>query len=119
MYILCNINVYIDKSDDIVNRYYHIYHSTIKMKPVDVKSNTYIDSIKELTIEILNLKLVILLEYQNILQKAIFQIGLKRFLSLKRLKTLCRGHLLLVFKRRRNCWNVLRKRIAQNESKRI
>ena len=29
--------VYIDKLDDIVNKYYNSYHSTIKMKPVDVK----------------------------------------------------------------------------------
>ena len=40
-------NVYIDKLDDIVNKYNNIYHSTIKVKPVDVKSNTYIDSSKE------------------------------------------------------------------------
>ena len=33
-------NVYIDKLDDIVNKYNNTYHSTIKMKPVDVKSNT-------------------------------------------------------------------------------
>ena len=33
-------NVYIDKLDDIVNKYNNAYHSTIKMKPVDVKSNT-------------------------------------------------------------------------------
>ena len=36
-------NVYIDKLDDIVNKYNNTY-STIKIKPVDVKSNTYIDS---------------------------------------------------------------------------
>ena len=40
-------NVYIDKLDDIVNKYNNTYHSTIKMKPVDVKSNTYINSTKE------------------------------------------------------------------------
>ena len=40
-------NVYIDKLDDIVNKYNNICHSTIKMKPVDVKSSTYIDSSKE------------------------------------------------------------------------
>ena len=39
-------NVYIDKLDDIVNKYNNTYHSTIKMKPVDVKSTTYIDSSK-------------------------------------------------------------------------
>ena len=39
-------NVYIDKLDDIVNEYNNTYHRTIKMKPVDVKDNTYIDSVK-------------------------------------------------------------------------
>ena len=41
-------SVYIDKLDDIVNKYNHTYFSTIKMKAVDVKSNTYIDSSKEI-----------------------------------------------------------------------
>ena len=40
-------NVYIDKLDDIVNKYNNTYHSTIKLKPVDVKSNTYIESSKK------------------------------------------------------------------------
>ena len=39
--------VYIDKLDDIVNEYNNTYHRTIKMKPTEVKDNTYIDSIKE------------------------------------------------------------------------
>ena len=33
-----------DKLDDIVNKYNNTYHSTIKMRPIDAKSNTYIDS---------------------------------------------------------------------------
>ena len=41
-------NVYIDKFDDIVNKYNNIYHSTTKMKAADVKSNTYINSGKEI-----------------------------------------------------------------------
>ena len=40
-------NVYIDKLDDIVNEYNNTYHRTIKMKPVDVENNTYIDFEKE------------------------------------------------------------------------
>ena len=40
-------NVYIDKLDDIVNEYNNTCHRTIKMKPVDVKDNTYIDFKKE------------------------------------------------------------------------
>ena len=40
-------NVYINKLDDIVNEYNNTYHRTIKMKPVNVKDNTYIDFKKE------------------------------------------------------------------------
>ena len=40
-------NVYIDKLDDIVDEYNNTYHRTIKMKPFDVKDNTYIDFKKE------------------------------------------------------------------------
>ena len=40
-------NVYIDTLDDIVNKYDNTYHSTIKMKLVDVKNNTYINFGKE------------------------------------------------------------------------
>ena len=40
-------NVYIDKLDDIVNKYNNTYHRTIKMKPVDVKDNAYIGFNKE------------------------------------------------------------------------
>ena len=38
--------VYLDKLDDIVNEHNNKYHSTIKMKLFDVKSNTYVNSIK-------------------------------------------------------------------------
>ena len=37
----------IDKFDDVVNKYNNIYHSTVKMKPVGVKSNTFIDFNKD------------------------------------------------------------------------
>ena len=39
-------NVYISKLDDIGNKHNNTYHSTIKMKPVDVKPNTKINSSK-------------------------------------------------------------------------
>ena len=56
-------NVYTDKLDDIANKYNNTYHSTIKTL------------VKKLMKKIVNLKLLILLEYQNIktfLQKDIF-----------------------------------------------
>ena len=37
-------NVYIDQLDDIVNKYNNTYHNKIKMKSVDIKSGTYINS---------------------------------------------------------------------------
>ena len=41
-------NVYIDKLDDIVDEYYNTNHTTIKMKPADVKDKTYINADKEI-----------------------------------------------------------------------
>ena len=38
--------MYIDKLDDIVNEYNNTCHRRIKMKPVDVKDNTYIGSME-------------------------------------------------------------------------
>ena len=51
-------NVYIDKLDDIVNGYNNTHHRTIKMKPIEVKDNTYIDSIKEVIDEYSKFKVV-------------------------------------------------------------
>ena len=39
--------IFIDKLGGIVKKYSNIYHSTIKMNPVDVKSSTYINFDKE------------------------------------------------------------------------
>ena len=40
-------NVYTDKLDDIVNEYNNAYHRTIKMKPINVKDNAFINIDKE------------------------------------------------------------------------
>ena len=34
-------NVYFDVSDDIVDEYNNTYHRTIKVKPIDVKSDSF------------------------------------------------------------------------------
>ena len=49
-------NVYIDKLDEVVNDCNNAYHSTIKMKPTNVKSSTYINFNVEIDKD-LNLKL--------------------------------------------------------------
>ena len=46
-------NVYIDKLDDIVDEYNNTYHTTIKMKPIDVKDNTCINADKEINNKVL------------------------------------------------------------------
>ena len=56
---LISNNVYIDKLDDIIDKYNNTHHRTIKLKPVDVKDNT-LTLIKKLMIKIPNLKLVIM-----------------------------------------------------------
>ena len=53
-------NMYINKLDDFVNEYSNTYHRAIKIKPVDVKNNTDIDSNKEVNDKDPKLKLVIM-----------------------------------------------------------
>ena len=53
-------NVYFEKLHDIIDKFNNTYHSTMKMKSTDVKSNTYIDLNVEKMMKILNLKFVIM-----------------------------------------------------------
>ena len=82
-------NIYIDKLDDIVNKYNNKYQKTIKMKPVDVKLNTYIDPGQEINEKYPKNKQVIMLEHQNIrmfLQKETLQIELNKLFVIKKVK---------------------------------
>ena len=65
-------NVYIDKLDDIVNEYNNTSHRTIKMKPINVKDNTYIDFKNEVNDKDPKLKVgdqVRISKYKNIFAK--------------------------------------------------
>ena len=42
-YLTSDSNVYTNKLDNTVDKYNNLYHKTIKMKLVDVKSSSYID----------------------------------------------------------------------------
>ena len=53
-------NIFISILYDILNKYNDVYHGTIKMKPIDIKSSTYIDFNETIIKKILNLKLVIM-----------------------------------------------------------
>ena len=65
-------NVYNDKLDDIVNKYNNTYHTTIKMKPIGVKDNTYVNIDKEVNEKDLKFKVgdhVRISKYKNIFAK--------------------------------------------------
>ena len=67
-------NVYIDKLDDIVNKY-NTYHSTLKMKPANEKWNTYIDSSKKINNKDHKFKIgdiVRISKYKNIFAKGCY-----------------------------------------------
>ena len=69
------------------------------MKSFDVKSSTYIDFVKKNNKEDPKYKVNEFKKYQNIetfLQNVTFQIGLKKFLRMQKLKILLCGHMLLV-----------------------
>ena len=65
--------MYIDKLDDIVNEYNNTYHTTIKMKSIDVKDNKYINTDKEINIKDPKFKVgdrVRISKYKNIFAKS-------------------------------------------------
>ena len=53
-------NIYFDALDDIVNKYNNTVHRVIKIKPVDVASDSYVEYNEDLNKKILNLKFVIM-----------------------------------------------------------
>ena len=61
-------NFYFDVLDDIVNKYNNTVHRTIKMKPIDITDDSYVEYNKDFNKKgpKLVLKLVIMLEFQNI-----------------------------------------------------
>ena len=90
-------NVYINKLDDIVGEYNNTYHRTIKLKPVDVEDNTYIDFEKEVNDKDPNIKVGDyvreFLKTKIFLLKYTCQIGLKKFLLLVKFKKKLHGHM--------------------------
>ena len=82
-------NVYIDKLDDIVNKYNNTYHRTSKMKPVDVKSSTYIEPSKDINDE--DSKFIL----GDIVKKRFCKRLSAEVLLLQKLKILFSGHMLL------------------------
>ena len=92
-------NVYIDKLDNIVDEYNNTYHTTIKIKPVDVKDNTYINIDKEINDKSLKFKVddhVRISKYKNIFAKYYTPNWSEEVFVIKKLKILFRGLMLLM-----------------------
>ena len=73
---LIDINADLLQEDNIVNKHNKTFHSTIKMKPVDVISSTYIDSNKEINNKDPKFKIgdiVRISKHENFLQKVTFE----------------------------------------------
>ena len=82
-------NVYIDKLDDIVNNYNNTYHITIKMEPIDVKDNAYINFDNESNSEDPKFKIadhVRISKYENIFAKEYTSNWSKEFFVIKKVK---------------------------------
>ena len=92
-------NVYIDKLDDIFGEYNNTYQRTIKMKPVDVRDNKYIDFKKEVNDKGPKFKVgdrVRISKYKNIFPKEYTPNWSEEFLLLVKLKIQFHGHMLLM-----------------------
>ena len=94
-------SVYINKLDDIVNKCNETYHRIIKMKPtaIDVKSNTYSYSSKKIKNKSSKFKIgdiVRISKYKNIFPKRYTPNWSVEVFVIKKLKILCRGHMLLM-----------------------
>ena len=90
---LVSKNVYIDKLDDIISEYNNTYHRTIKMKPIDVLDNTYVDFTKGVNDKDPKFKVgdhIGISKYKNIFA------SLKKFLLLVKLKIQFHGNILLM-----------------------
>ena len=114
-------NVYFEVLDDIVNKYNNTVHRSIKMKPTDIKSDSYPGYNEDSNATKLNSKLVIMLRFQNtkkLLLKDTRKIGQEKFLLLGKLKIQFRGYTQLVTRMvkkllevfmRRNCKKLVKK----------
>ena len=105
-------NVYSDKLDDIVHKYNNTYHSTIKMKPVDVKSSIYINSSKEINYKDPKLEIgdiVWISKYKNIFPKGYVPNWSEEFFVITKIKNTVTEKKLLEGFTKMNCKKQIKK----------
>ena len=92
-------NICFDALDDIADKYNSTVHRSIKINQLTLHLILMLNTMKNLVKKILNVKLVIVLEFQNtktFLLKDILKIGQKKFLLLVGLKIQFLGLMQLV-----------------------
>ena len=115
-------NVYIDKLDDIVNKYNNTYNSTIKMKPVDIKSNTYIDSGKKINEKDPKFKIgdtVRISKYKNIFARGYTPSSSEEVFVIKKLKNTVREHMLSMILMGKKLLELFTKKNCKKQIKKI
>ena len=89
-------NAYFNILDDIVDKYNNTYHRTIKMKPIDVKSDSFAEYNQESNEKNPKLKIgdyVRILKHKNIFVKGYSPNWIEEIFVVKKLKILCLGHM--------------------------
>ena len=92
-------NLYIDNFDDAMHKNNNKYHRTIKVKPADVKSSTYIDSSKGINDEDPKSNIgdiVRISKYKNTFAKSYVPNWCEETFVIKKVKNTCRGYMLLL-----------------------
>ena len=115
--------MYIDKLDDIVNKHNSTYRRTIKMKPVNVTSSTYINSSKETNDEDPNFKIgdiVRISKYKNIFSKGYVPNWSEKVFVIKNVKNAVPWtYVISDLKGEETAGTFYEKKIAKNKSKRV
>ena len=116
-------NEYIGKFNDIINKYNDTYNSKIKMKPVDLKSSTYIKTNKEINDKDPQFKIgdiVRISKLKNIFVKGnVLNWSEEVFGLLKKLKTLYSRYMLVVILKTKKLLECLTKMNCKKKSKKL
>ena len=116
-------NEYIGKFNDIINKYNDTYNSTIKMKPVDLKSSTYIKTNKEINDKDPKFKIgdiVRISKLKNIFVKGnVLNWSEEVFGLLKKLKTLYSRYMLVVILKTKKLLECLTRMNCKEKSKKL
>ena len=116
-------NEYIGKFNDIINKYNDTYNSKIKMKPVDLKSSTYIKTNKEINDQDPKFKIgdiVRISKLKNIFVKGnVLNWSEEVFGLLKKLKTLYSRYMLVVILKTKKLLECLTKMNCKKKSKKL